>query len=1093
MNTTIQMEEEVFDAARRLTDEAERRAYLARAFADNPGLRARLERLLTVQASAEKMFSRCAPAVRPDADGLASLLANASAADAAGASLPADEQLGTRIGHYTLLQKIGEGGCGVVYMAEQAEPVRRRAALKVIKLGMDTKSVIARFEGERQALAMMDHPGIARVLDAGATQTGRPYFVMELVSGIKVTDFCDQNHLDTRQRLDLFIQICRAIQHAHQKGIIHRDIKPSNILVMMQDGIPMPKIIDFGIAKATEGRLTDKTVYTANEQLIGTPAYMSPEQAEMRMPDIDTRSDIYSLGVLLYELLTGRTPFDSKKLLECGLDEMRRTLREQEPQRPSTMLTTLQGGELKAVAEHRRAEPPKLVSFLRGDLDWIVIKALEKDRTRRYDTANGLAMDVERYLNNEPVIARPPSRRYRFQKLVRRNKVVFAAAAVVVASLVAGSGVCTWLFFKEREARRLADAAEQQQKRLRQEAEIRETITKGAFLLSQNRFAEADDLLRKIFPVQPSLEGAEVFRSVGEWNALQNHWHQAADRFGVLLHVNQFNGWDAASIDFLRCGAALAEAGDLAGFERFRKDALARFAATTNSVVADNIIKVALLLPGDERLMQALAPLADVALPGMPTGAGIPMPPGGAPFDNYGADTRTPELPLYPGQIVSIGARDSASLSNSRPGGDKIYSEQIYNRISGMFGSNSISSQTVSPIPMGAYSYDGMTVGVEYNEFLDARSATNPANYSITGTTVTNAVLGNDGKSVVLWPASQLSGRFAVMVSNVKDVEQHPVAPDSVIGGTVLNLQLKNFSTNQPLSASYAGRVATIVAGGADIWRTADQFGYAYTLVSGDFDYRLRVDSIGPKLNDFTRVGLMARDTLTNAGSREVVVVVNAGNTFQVLVRYVAGAEAISLPPNPLPPTAGSNLWVRLQRLGAVFHAFTSTNGVDWVQLYQFDSVSGAEGPFADPIYMGIAVCPRDLSASATAVVSDFGVTPTVPVEATIPLALVEYRRGNYAKAVEWCRRCLAHPEYNAARYATAQIILAMSCWQLHEPDQARSFLAQSKDMVGRKFESGLEMGGTGQGYWFDWIFARVLMREATLLIESSSQPVGAR
>src|SRR5439155_15664252 len=284
-----------------------------------------------------------------------------------------------RIGRYKLLQQIGEGGCGVVYMAEQAEPVRRRVALKVIKLGMDTKTVIARFEAERQALALMDHPNIAKVFDAGATETGRPYFVMELVRGIKITDYCDQNNLSTRERLALFTQVCHAIQHAHQKGIIHRDIKPSNMLVTLHDGVPVPKVIDFGIAKATEGRLTDNTLFTAFEQFLGTPAYMSPEQAEMSGLDIDTRSDIYSLGVLLYELLTGKTPFDANDLLALGLDAMRRTIREKEPVRPSKRLSTMLEGEQTTTAKHRGTEGPKLIHLLRGDLDWIAMKALEKD------------------------------------------------------------------------------------------------------------------------------------------------------------------------------------------------------------------------------------------------------------------------------------------------------------------------------------------------------------------------------------------------------------------------------------------------------------------------------------------------------------------------------------------------------------------------------------------------------------------------------------------------------------------------------------------------------------------------------------------
>src|SRR5438034_6358793 len=278
------------------------------------------------------------------------------------------ERTGTMIGRYKLLQQIGEGGMGVVYMAEQEEPVRRRVALKVIKLGMDTRSVIARFEAERQALAIMDHANIAKVLDAGATDAGRPYFIMELVKGIRITDYCDQNNIYTRERLDLFIRVCSAIQHAHQKGIIHRDIKPSNVLVTLHDGVPVPKVIDFGIAKATEGRLTDKTLFTAFEQMIGTPAYMSPEQAEMSGLDIDTRSDIYALGVLLYELLTGKTPFDAKDLLASGMEEMRRTIREKEPIRPSTRLSTMLEGELTTTAKHRQTDAPKLVHLLRGDL-----------------------------------------------------------------------------------------------------------------------------------------------------------------------------------------------------------------------------------------------------------------------------------------------------------------------------------------------------------------------------------------------------------------------------------------------------------------------------------------------------------------------------------------------------------------------------------------------------------------------------------------------------------------------------------------------------------------------------------------------------
>lgn len=625
MKAAIQREESLFDAARRLTQRAERNAFLDEACAGDALLRARIEELLAAEAEAERFFADSTAALRIPAGEIESLPGVGGPDNVSRPGPDADERVGTFIGRYKLLQKIGEGGWGVVYMAEQEHPVRRRVALKVIKLGMDTKNVIARFEAERQALALMDHPNIARVLDADATDSGRPYFVMELVRGIKITEYCDQNHLDTPRRLDLFIQICHAIQHAHQKGIIHRDIKPSNVLVTLHDGVPVPKVIDFGISKATETRLTDKTLFTAFAQFIGTPAYMSPEQAEMSGLDIDTRSDIYSLGVLLYELLTGKTPFDGKELLASGVDEMRRTLREREPSRPSARLGSIQGQELTWTAECRHADPGKLVSLLRGDLDWVVMKALEKDRRRRYETANGLAMDIERYLSNEPVLARPPSRLYRFRKLVRRNQVVFTAAAAVTAALVIGLGVSTWMFFREREARRRAVAAEQQQAGLRQEAEraraneaelrrqaeVREKITQAALLVSQDRLNEADNLLDGISLAQPTVEGAAVFRAVGEWHALENRWKKAADRFGALLRINQLDGWDVCTLDYLECGPSLIELGDIDGYERFRKAAISRFAGT-QFPVADRIVKICLLLPADKKVMDSLNPLTQV-------------------------------------------------------------------------------------------------------------------------------------------------------------------------------------------------------------------------------------------------------------------------------------------------------------------------------------------------------------------------------------------------------------------------------------------------------------------------------------------------
>jgi serine/threonine protein kinase/WD40 repeat protein len=456
----------------------------------DPALRQRLEALLAAHDREDSFLEPEPP--KPDIKPV-----NTIKLDVADDS--ADETVGLKVGRYKLLEKVGEGGCGVVYVAEQIEPVRRRVALKIIKLGMDTKQVVARFEAERQALAMMDHPNIAKVLDAGTTETGRPYFVMELVRGIRITDYCDQANLSTKERLYLFIKVCQAIQHAHQKGIIHRDIKPSNILVTMHDGVPVPKVIDFGIAKATEGRLTDATVYTQLHQFIGTPAYMSPEQAEMSGLDIDTRSDIYSLGVLLYELLAGSTPFDAKELMASGIEAMPKTIREKEPVRPSTRFATLKGEELTTTAKRRSADTSKLLHQLKGDLDWIVMKCLEKDRTRRYETANGLMTDIQRHLKNEPVVARPPSNLYRLQKMVRRNKLAYAAVFAIAAALLVGTAVSVWQAkvairaLHETEKSRLAAQKERDKANSAQaEAESQHKAAEEARQLSQAQAYAAD-------------------------------------------------------------------------------------------------------------------------------------------------------------------------------------------------------------------------------------------------------------------------------------------------------------------------------------------------------------------------------------------------------------------------------------------------------------------------------------------------------------------------------------------------------------------------------------------------------------------------
>jgi serine/threonine protein kinase/tetratricopeptide (TPR) repeat protein len=454
---------QVFDAAAELSTPAERAAFLDAACGPEQELRAEVEELLKHDDAAGSFLGRTAypsSAVTVDVSSIS-------------------EGPGTVIGPYKLLEQIGEGGFGVVFMAEQTQPVRRKVALKVLKPGMDTRQVIARFEAERQALAMMDHVNIARVLEAGATESGRPYFVMELVHGVPITRYCDDNHLTPRERLELFVPVCQAIQHAHQKGIIHRDIKPSNVMITLYDGKPVPKVIDFGVAKATEQRLTDRTLFTQYGTVVGTFEYMSPEQAEMSALGVDTRSDIYSLGVLLYELLTGSTPLTRGRVKESAYAEILRMIKEDEPPKPSTRLSD-SGKGLASISAQRRMEPAKLTKLMRGELDWIVMKALEKDRNRRYETANDLALDVQRYLTNEPVLACPPSTIYRMQKFVRRHRTAIGLAGAFVVLVVVAGAVSAWQAVRATLAERQALADRDQAQREKDRAETSYKLARGA-------------------------------------------------------------------------------------------------------------------------------------------------------------------------------------------------------------------------------------------------------------------------------------------------------------------------------------------------------------------------------------------------------------------------------------------------------------------------------------------------------------------------------------------------------------------------------------------------------------------------------------
>ncbi len=475
-------EETLFIEALEIADPAGRAAFLDRACAGNSNLRGRLDRLLAEHAQAGSFLGQ--PAALPPTGPLV-------APGDSSTNLRSDAQsAGGVVGPYKLVEVIGEGGMGTVWLARQQEPVKRLVALKVIKAGMDSKSVLARFEAERQALALMDHPHIARVLDAGATPDGRPFFVMELVKGVPITTFCDERKLTPRERLELFVPVCQAIQHAHQKGVIHRDIKPNNVLVALYDGRPVPKVIDFGIAKATGQPLTEKTLVTGLGAVVGTPEYMSPEQAELNQLDIDTRSDVYSLGVLLYELLTGTTPLQRKRLKEAALLEVLRLVREEEPPRPSTRLSTTD--ELPSIAANRGVEPRQLSGLVRGELDWIVMKALEKDRGRRYETAIGFAADVLRFLAGEAVLAVPPSAGYRLRKFARRNKGPALAASVVLLALVGGVAGLVIGLVRADEQRRAAESSAAAERQAKLDAERAAEAEKAAKDTAERRLAQIE-------------------------------------------------------------------------------------------------------------------------------------------------------------------------------------------------------------------------------------------------------------------------------------------------------------------------------------------------------------------------------------------------------------------------------------------------------------------------------------------------------------------------------------------------------------------------------------------------------------------------
>jgi serine/threonine protein kinase len=977
MSTQAQGEKAVYCQALEITDPEQRRQFLDQACGADKALRERVERLLGLSQSAGDFFKDCAPALEP-------ALADAARIISAAESAVEPEITETKcIGPYKLLQKLGEGGYGVVYMAEQEQPIRRRVALKIIKLGMDTKNVIARFEAERQALALMDHPNIARVLDAGATETGRPYFVMELVYGVKITDYCDQNRVSMRERLQLFIQVCNAVQHAHQKGIIHRDLKPSNIMVTMHDGVPVPKVIDFGIAKATEQRLTDKTLFTSYAQLMGTPAYMSPEQMELSGLNLDTRSDIYSLGVLLYELLTGHTPFDTTDLLKVGVDELRRTVREQEPLSPSAKLQTLNNEELTKTARMRRMEPPRLLSQLHGDLDWIVLKCLEKDRTRRYETANGLAMDIQHYLHEEAVLARPPSQLYRLQKLVRRNRMVFLSGAAAAMALLLGTIISTIMFVKEREA-------SNSEARLRREAELREQASHVAALVTQGLFGEADQLVAGLPLDNPSVEVSAELRALGDWHAANGRWPEAVARAESVVKMNRFDPPNLISEDQLKLAVALLKSANRPGYEEFRRSEAAEL-GLTNLASDYRAFKAALLLPPDPNMLQLFTVGEEAVERRFPNDKEMrPNPPHAGEWS----------------EVLALLEYREGHFSKALYWGYHCESDPLYN-------ANAAAIATVS--------------------LIKALANWRSTNYQT---------------AVVDWTAG-----YEMIQARSRQGLKFETAPSALFPGAPEELE----------GPWYEWMIADLLMRECnELFAESDQaLGSASTSNKGPMFAEESYYPLFRALGEWHAI----RGEWERARKRfEDVLQFQQPDDARSSGDYYHEALALL----SLGDESG---FVRLRE--ATLNRFKNTTNEATAQYAMElgllrsggDSTTAGLEPFVQ--LLGRAIAPAGS-------ITDLGGAGWN----LMCLGLFEYRRGNYAKAVELCRRSLDASPYVAIPTVQSEAILAMSLHKLGDNTTARSELDKVKPLGQRGLNRGLD-----SWRWRDWVFARLLLQEAEGLI----------
>jgi serine/threonine protein kinase len=1038
MNDSPNRDVEMFTQALQLP-RAERAAYLERACGGDAELRRKVEALLEGHDQVGDFLEDSPQSILPKSR----------------SGVFAGEKPGDRIGHYKLLQQIGEGGCGVVFMADQEEPVRRRVALKIIKPGMDTKSVIARFEAERQALALMDHRNIAKIFDAGATESGRPYFVMELVRGIKITEYCDRHSLTAEERLKLFVQVCHAVQHAHQKGIIHRDIKPSNILVTeTEQGDALPVVIDFGIAKATTNQqLTDKTLFTAFEMLIGTPAYMSPEQATLTTVDVDTRTDIYSLGVLLYELLTGSTPFNTVELLKSGLDEIRRVIREEEPVRPSTRLSKLSDADLTSVAQSRHSEPPALIRTVHGDLDWIVMKALEKDRTRRYPTANGLALDVQRFIANEAISARPPSKVYKLQKTMQRNKLLFAGIGFIALLTVASLIVVSMLLSKARAASAKSEQIKRFLEDMLQGVEPSVALGQDTKLLRGILDGTAERVGKEMAN-QPAIEAelrsliGRLYFEIGNYDGAEG-MHRAALAFYRKQDGPKSRAAAAALNDL---GLALWKKGDLTEAERTHQEALdirrALF-GDENSEVATSLDNLATVYRHQRKLDEAEKLIRDALAMRQRL---------------FGPEHLEVADSLHNLSLV---------LGNQRKGAEaEAMARDVLAMRRRLLGNEH--PLVASALLDVAYAL-GFTGKLEEAASLQEEALA-----------MQRKLLGDEHPDV--------STSLSSLAENMRQRRNLPEA--KTVSGAAISIQRKMLGDDSPevlKSLESLGSTLKAQRKYADAeaafrealtgWRKRE--GDESPQVLSALDHVARILIAQKKFTDAEQLldEALTPSLLQKSSTAQLLRVRTELKARHGQWQRAADDAALVFQYRPTDHTRFpvlAALLIKTQNRGAYEKLRTKllTTRSDTNNYFVADDVAKA--------CLFLPCSETDLKTIGP--LADLAVTNGAGNKGALPYfqickALSEYRQGHYTQAVEWGQKTLDSP--TIASHAHAAGVVAMAYWKLEKKEEARAMLAKGDLLAPREMPA--RVVEDTENAWLAWLYARIQLDEASALIGSAS------